>query len=53
LEKFKEFHAFIERQSGKKLKHICTDNDDEYCGPFYAYCKKHGIAHEETPPKTP
>ena len=39
LEKFKEFHASVERQSGKKLKCIRTDNGGEYCGPFDIYCK--------------
>ena len=39
LEKFKEFHASVERQSSKKLKCICTDNGSEYCGPFDIYCK--------------
>ena len=53
LEKFKEFHASVERQLGKKLKCIRTDNGGEYCGPFDIYCKQHGIAHEKTPPKTP
>jgi len=53
LDKFKEFHAFVERQSWKKPKCICSDNDGEYRGPFNAYCKQHGIAHEKTPPKPP
>ncbi|WVZ20167.1 hypothetical protein V8G54_007489 [Vigna mungo] len=53
LDKFKEFHALVERQSGKKLKRIRTDNGGEYCGPFDAYCRQYGIAHEKTPPKTP
>ena len=39
LEKFKKFHVLVERQSGKKLKHIRTDNGGEYCGPFDVYCK--------------
>ena len=47
LEKFEEFHASVERQSGKKLKCICTDNGGEYCGPFDIYCKHHGIAHQK------
>ncbi|WVZ07206.1 hypothetical protein V8G54_020552 [Vigna mungo] len=50
--KFKEFHALVERQSGKKLKRIRTDNGGEYCGPFDAYCRQYGIAHEKTLPKT-
>ena len=53
LEKFKEFHVLIERQSGKKLKCIRTNNGGEYCGPFDVYCKQYGIKHEKTPPKTP
>ena len=53
LEKFKEFHVLVDRQSSKKLKRIRTNNDGEYCGPFDVYCKQHGIAHEKTPPKTP
>jgi len=53
LEMFKEFHVLVERQSGKKLKCIHTDNDGEYCGPFDVYCKQHDIAHEKTPPKSP
>ena len=39
LEKFKEFHASVERQSGKKLKCIRTDNGGEYYGHFDIYCK--------------
>ena len=53
LEKFKEFHAMVERQSGKKLKCIHSDNGGEYRGPFDVYCMQHGIRHEKTPPKTP
>ena len=34
LEKFKEFHVLVKRQSDKKLKCICTDNGGEYYGPF-------------------
>lgn len=52
LEKFKEFHILVERQSGKKLKRIHTDNGGDYCGPFDVYCKQHDITHEKTP-KTP
>ena len=53
LEKLKEFHAIVERQSSKKLKCICSDNGGEYRGPFDVYCKQHGIRQEKTPPKTP
>ncbi|KAL4559836.1 hypothetical protein LXL04_031982 [Taraxacum kok-saghyz] len=53
LEKFKQFHALVERQTGKKLKCIRTDNGGEYIGPFDAYCREHGIRHQKSPPKTP
>ena len=53
LEKFKEFQASVERQTGKKLKCIRTDNGGEYRGPFEEYCRKQGIRHQKTPPKTP
>lgn len=35
----------VERQSGKKLKCIRTDNGGEYYGPFDVYYKKYGIRH--------
>ncbi|RDX87979.1 hypothetical protein CR513_30489, partial [Mucuna pruriens] len=53
LEKFKQFWALVERQSGKKVKCICSDNGGEYCEPFDVYYKHQGIRHEKTPPKTP
>ena len=53
LDVFKQFQASVERETGKKLKCIRTDNGGEYLGPFDAYCKEHGIRHQKTPPKTP
>nr|KYP31853.1 Retrovirus-related Pol polyprotein from transposon TNT 1-94 [Cajanus cajan] len=53
LQAFKEFHALVERATGRKLKCIRTDNGGEYLGPFEYYCKTHGIRHEKVPPKTP
>jgi hypothetical protein len=53
LEKFKEFHALVERQTCEKMKYVRSDNDGEYCGPFDSYYKQHGITHEKAPPKTP
>ena len=50
---FREFHVYVERETGKKLKCIRSDNGGEYCGSFDAYCKMHGIKHQKTPPKTP
>ena len=49
LEKFKEFHVLVERQSSKKLKHIRTDNGGEYCGSFDVCCRQHDITYEKTP----
>lgn len=53
LSKFIEFKALVERETGKKIKCIRSDNGGEYCGPFDAYCRQFGIRHQKTPPKTP
>ena len=53
LDVFKEFHAKVERETGKKLKSVKADNGGEYRGPFEKYCKVHGIRLEKTPSKTP
>lgn len=53
LENFKELHALVERQISEKLKCVRSDNGGECRGPFDAYYKQHGIAHENTHPKTP
>jgi transposase InsO family protein len=53
LDVFKQFQASVERQTGKKLRCIRTDNGGEYLGPFDEYCKQQGIRHQRTPPKTP
>lgn len=50
--KFSKKLCIIERQTCKKLKHVCTDNDCEYCRPFDVYCKQQSIEHEKTSPKT-
>ncbi|CAJ2628405.1 unnamed protein product [Trifolium pratense] len=50
---FKQFHASVERETGRKLKCIRADNGGEYRGPFEEYCKEHGIKLEKTVPKTP
>ncbi|RDY02463.1 hypothetical protein CR513_14073, partial [Mucuna pruriens] len=47
LEKFKQFQALVEKQSGKKMKCIRSDNGDEYCGPFDGI--RHGKTHSKTP----
>ncbi|KAL4279432.1 hypothetical protein GQ457_03G020660 [Hibiscus cannabinus] len=50
---FKQFQASVERETGKKLKCIRTDNGGEYSGPFHEYCLGQGNKHQRTPPKTP
>ena len=42
---FKQFQALVERETGKKVKCIRTNNGGEYCGPFDEYCKHQGIRH--------
>ena len=53
LDVFKQFQALSERQTGKKLKCILTDNGGEYIGPFDNYCESQGIHHKRNPPNTP
>ncbi|CAL1399907.1 unnamed protein product [Linum trigynum] len=53
LDVFKQFLALVERETGKKLKCIRTDNGGEYRGPFATFYKEHGIRQQFTPPKTP
>ena len=53
LQKFQEFQARVERETGKKLKCVRSGNGDEYRGPFENYCKAQGIKLEKTVLKTP
>ena len=53
LSVFKQFQASVEREAGKKLKCIRTDNGGEYCVLFNEYSKHQGIRHHNTPLKTP
>ena len=51
---FQQFHAMVERETGKPLKSLCIDNIGEYISQeFSDYCFKHGIRHEKTFPSTP
>ncbi|CAL2270429.1 unnamed protein product [Prunus armeniaca] len=38
-EVFKQFHASVERETGRSLKCIRTDNEGEYMGAFRNYCR--------------
>ena len=53
LSVFKEFQARAERESGRKLKAVRTDNGGKYKGQFEEYYKSQGIRIEYTVPKTP
>ena len=53
LDAFKELHARLERETGRKLKVAKADNGGEYRGPFESYCKLHSIRLENTVTKTP
>ncbi|HEY0433295.1 MAG TPA: reverse transcriptase domain-containing protein [Chitinophagaceae bacterium] len=53
IEKFKEFRAIIENQSGTTIKELRSDNGTEYVSKeFEAYLKKSGIRHQLTVPYT-
>jgi hypothetical protein len=49
---FKEFHAKVERETGRKLKCIRSDNVGEYRGPFEMNCRLYGIQQQNIVPKT-
>ena len=50
---FKEFQARAERELGRKLKAVQTDNGGEYKGHFEEYYKAQGIRIKYIVPKTP
>ncbi|BBG99422.1 hypothetical protein Prudu_009111 [Prunus dulcis] len=52
-EVFKQFHDSVERETGRSLKCIRTDNGGEYMGMFRNYCRNNGIRHERSVLKTP
>ena len=43
LDTFNSFQASIERETGKNIKGIRTDNGGEYVGPFDKHCQDQGI----------
>jgi hypothetical protein len=54
LEKFKEWKAFREKESGKQVKLFRTDGGGEYTSKKFAeYLKSEGILKEMTTPYTP
>ena len=53
-EKFMEFKTLVEKQTGKHIKILRTDNGTEYVNKnFQDILKKHGIIHQTTVPYTP
>eukprot|EP00253_Pinus_taeda_P023865 PITA_23865 len=51
---FRSFKAFVEDQTGKKIKTLRTDNGTEYeSKEFNDFCREAGIKRETTVPYTP
>ena len=54
FEKFKEFKARVENQTGKSIKTLRSDRGGEYLSTeFIEFLKEHGIVSQLTPPRTP
>ncbi|KAL8087732.1 hypothetical protein AgCh_037766 [Apium graveolens] len=54
LDKFKEFKALAEKQSGYYLKTLRSDRGGEYTSNlFKSFCRAHGINHQLTTTYTP
>ena len=52
FETFKSFYASVERETRRKRKRICVDNNGEHLSQFEQYCHDHGIRLEWSVPKT-
>jgi len=51
---FKIFKAFVERQSDRKIKMLCSDGRGEYkSNEFKRHCEELGLQHNITCPYTP
>jgi len=51
---FKIFKAFVERQSDRLIKMVCSDGGDEYkSNEFKRHCEELGLQHNITCPCTP
>ncbi|WVY92490.1 hypothetical protein V8G54_031578 [Vigna mungo] len=53
LDTFIKFNTYAERESGKKLKILRTDEGREYTGDYKNHCQAREIVHEVTTPYTP
>ena len=54
FERFKEYQARVERETGKKIKELRSDGGGEYTGQlFQKYLAERGITQKIVPPYTP
>ena len=54
LDRFRDFKALVENQSGKKIKVLRSDNAGEYTsGGFVDFCSEAGIKRDFTVPYNP
>lgn len=54
LDKFREYKAEVEKQTGKSIKCLRSDNGKEFCNQaFDKILKSAGIKHQKTVPYTP
>lgn len=54
FERFKEYQAKVERETGKRIRNLRSDGGGEYTGhSFQNYLAEKGITHRMTPPYTP
>ena len=54
FDKFREWKTLVEYQTRKRIKHLRTDNDLEFCNDeFTSYCTKIGIMRHRTCRETP
>ena len=54
FDKFREWKLLVENQTGKRIKHLRTDNGLEYCNNVFSqFCTKFGIERHMTYRDTP
>lgn len=54
FDRFIEFKSMVEKQTGRKLKALRSDNGTEYVNKkFDLYFRKHGIVHQKSVVYTP
>ena len=54
MQRFQEFKALVENQTGGRIQALILDNEGEYTSKeFDGYCKQEGIRRQLTVPYTP